>query len=236
MSRLAVRNKAHEILRAVTGIDIKRVRIGLTPYEDARRILSSQTPMLFDVGANTGQTIDDMRHVFPESEIHSFEPHGRIFSQLSSAHGHKARVHLNNVGLGSKPGHLPFNEHPMSVFSSFLPINRQRWGDYSSTVEVPVTTLDSYCSDKRVASIDVLKLDTQGFEMEILKGANAMLPKTKLLYLEITLAKYYEESPRFDSVYGFLADRGFEVVSFYDFHYGDNRLDWFDALLINPKA
>jgi hypothetical protein len=77
-----------------------------------------------------------------------------------------------------------------------------------------------------------LKSDTQGYDLEVLRGASRMLSEKRiaLIYLEVTFSRIYQGSPRFDEVYGFLADHGMALVSFYDMIYQHKLLSWTDAL------
>jgi len=82
----------------------------------------------------------------------------------------------------------------------------------------------------------LLKSDTQGFDLEVLKGADRMLAehRIRLIYLEIIFSKMYENLPRADKIYAFMADHGFELVSFYKTYFQNGRAGWTDALFIDP--
>jgi hypothetical protein len=97
---------------------------------------------------------------------------------------------------------------------------------------VPVCTMDVFCDENEIEHIDLLKSDTQGFDLEVLRGGERMFAekRVKLVYLEVTFAPLYEHLPRFDQLYGFLADRGFDLIGLYDFHYRNDKLGWADAL------
>src|SRR5207253_4668851 len=97
-----------------------------------------------------------------------------------------------------------------------------------------VRTIDSYCAERGITIIDILKSDTQGFDLEVIKGAARLLEQRRiqLIYMEITFSDMYKGLPRFDEIYGFLADRGFALVSFYDFYYQHGRAGWTDALFV----
>lgn len=64
--------------------------------------------------------------------------------------------------------------------------------------DVKVSTIDRYCADKKIERIDLLKSDTQGFELEVLKGARHMLVERRVgaIYVEITFAQLYDNLPR----------------------------------------
>jgi len=105
--------------------------------------------------------------------------------------------------------------------SSLLPLGRDGWGQISNQREIEVSTLDMYCSQNEIPFIDILKSDTQGFDVEVIKGAQGLLNarKIRLIYLEITFQELYQGIPRLDEIYRLISDQEFELVSFYKFYY-----------------
>lgn len=218
------------------GLDVRRTGLGQDPFEDIARFIGSQ-PVIFDVGANRGQTIDEVSRRFPGCTIHAFEPGQAAFASLSKTH-RRDRVRLNNVALGAAPARREFFEHSASDMSSFLELGQDARnhiaGDVSSKLEVEIQTVDRYCFENGIDRIDLLKSDTQGFDLEVLKGAQRMLREghVQMIYLEITFAKLYEQLPRPDDVYRFIVDHGFDLVSFYKFWHLNDRAGWTDALFV----
>jgi FkbM family methyltransferase len=216
--------------------------IGHDAYADIRSMVGSKLPVIFDVGANVGQTIDALRKVFPSPIIHAFEPGKAAFDFLLQTHSKLPYVRLNNLALGSKPGQQIFFEHSKSYHSSFLPLGPDPrpdgWGPISDQREIEVSTVDRYCMQHEIQFIDLLKSDTQGFDLEVLKGAQGLLNarKIRLIYLEIIFQKLYEGIPRLDEIYRFISDHGFELVSFYKCYYLNGRAGRTDALFIQPPV
>ena len=104
-------------------------------------------------------------------------------------------------------------------------------------IAVPVVTVDGYCGDNAVSRIDVLKIDTQGFDFEVLKGADRMLSNAqiRLVFMEVTFARLYEGLPRFDAIFGFLADRAYRLVAVYEPHRHNRILSWTDVMFASPE-
>lgn len=211
--------------------------MGLDPFRDMRRLVESPHPVIFDVGANSGQTIRSLRQRFPVGEIHAFEPAETAFAELQANCGHLPEVQLNQSALGSEPGEYEFYEMDSSPMSSFLPLGRDGWSRVVRTVRTKVTTLDDYCSSHGIESIEVLKSDTQGYDLEVLRGARRMLEagRVHLVYMEVNFAEIYESLPRLDEIFGFLADRGYALVSFYRFQFQHDRASWTDAMFVHPE-
>ena len=121
--------------------------------------------------------------------------------------------------------------------SSFLPLGKNGWGEVVNTTQVDVTTIDDYCREKNISHINLLKSDTQGFELEVLKGAIGMLKQNKVefIFLEINFVELYKNLPSFCDINGFLSQHGFKLLRFYDFSYYENALGWTDTLFYNPQ-
>ncbi len=223
------------------GYDIRRLSserdLGLDPFRDMRRLSARRRQLVvFDVGANVGQSVNRFRETLDDPIIHSFEPEPTTFSELRRRKGGVPGIHLNNFALGSSRGMAELNQNTNSDMSSILQPGTDSWGTIDGKTSVEVRTLDEYCDDHGVTHIDILKSDTQGYDLEVLKGAERLMAhgRIKLIYIEIIFSRMYEKLPRADEVYAYLADHGFSLVSFYEIHYQRERAGWADALFINP--
>jgi FkbM family methyltransferase len=193
-------------------------------------------PIVFDIGANVGQSIARFNELLPDSRIWSFEPSPATFRTLAANVGKLPDVTLENLGVGSETGtrELFENDHP--DMSSFLAPSETAWGKIVGRTSVPTTRLDDYCDAHGIGHIDVLKTDTQGYELEVLKGAERLIAanRIRLVAMEVIFSNMYEELPAFDVVYRHLVDRGFRLVAFYRFDIKDCVANWADCLFANP--
>jgi Methyltransferase FkbM domain len=91
--------------------------------------------------------------------------------------------------------------------SSLLRPARAAGGAVVAGTPVTVTTLDEYCAANGIERIDLLENDTQGYELEVLRGAESLMAagRIRLVYLELIFSEMYEGLPPFDLVYRFLA-------------------------------
>lgn len=222
------------------GYDIRAIHddsgLGRDPLWDIRALTrAGEHPLILDVGANRGQSIDEFRRLFHAPVMHSFEPSPETFRQLQARWTHPDVV-LNNVALGSRPDQRPFLENSHNDMSSFLALGPDGWGATEKRTTVPITTVDAYCAERQITAVDLLKIDTQGFELEVITGAEQMMARgaVHLVYLEIILSKMYDNLPGLDDIYRALTSRGFSLVSFYSFYYRDHRAAWTDALFVQP--
>jgi FkbM family methyltransferase len=224
------------------GYEIRRAhpeRIGRDPFNDMRRLTDSEGQViLFDVGANRGQTVASFRVHFPSSIIHAFEPSPSTFEHLKRHTAGIQNLHLRNIALGANCERKTLIENPQDTVSSLLsPGKDYRWENVSNQTDVDVRTIDNYCDVLGITHIDILKSDTQGFEYEVLKGGLDMLRhhKIHLIYIEMNFLDLYVGMPHFEEIYAFLKDLGFELVSFYNITWQESRLGWLDGLFIDPQ-
>lgn len=218
------------------GYNLSKIQVYDNPYDDIKRLLHNKsTPVIFDVGANVGQSIDQFLHHFPKSSIYSFEPGTKTFLELSSKYGNEKNICLENIAIGSKTQQKEFLENEYSDMSSFLEMDRLGWGKIDNTTLVDVTSIDNYCQAKNIPKIDILKSDTQGFELEVYKGAMEMMKSNniQLAYFEFIFSDLYKELPSFHDIYKLLTDNNFKLVNFYDFHYRAGLISWADLLFVN---
>ena len=226
------------LVRRYTGYDIHKYPPPLDYWADISEILSKVGSVTaFDVGANVGQTAHKLLQVFPTISIHAFEPSPSTFSELSQAFAGCNNVTLNNCGVGSQKSEMDFIENTFSDMSSFLEPGPQIWGDVKQRVKVPVITVDDYSVEKRIEHIHLLKIDTQGFEFEVIKGAAGMLAEGRidLVLTEITFGQLYEGLPRFDLVHAYLVQHGYRLTGVYDQARKRRILNWADMMFASPS-
>jgi len=214
---------------------------GIDPMRDMLRLTRlsglSSRPVVFDVGANIGDTVREFSFVFGNPLIHAFEPSPKTFQTLKANTSYIPAITLNNVGLGSSRNELSFHESEKSDMNSFLAPAKDCWVEQQSVQKLPVRTVDDYCLEHSIDRIDVLKSDTQGYDLEVLRGAERMLTsgRIRLVYLEIIFSEMYSGLPSLDEIYRHLCDRDFGLVTFYKFYYQRNRAGWTDALFAYDK-
>jgi FkbM family methyltransferase len=205
---------------------LKRIPLGDDPLADVRRIHGGEIRCVFDVGAHVGQSAALFSDRFPAACIHSFEPDPVSFQALSELAADYPRVTPVHAAAGDRAGHLPFFVNVFSQTNSLL-APRPDAGrfladaaglDVRQRISVPVLTLDRYCEQQRIDRIDLLKLDTQGFELRVLDGAAGLLARegVPLIYLEVGFVPLYEQQPLFPEVFQYLYARDYRLVWLYE--------------------
>ena len=193
--------------------------------------------VVLDVGAHHGWFFHCWQDWCPAARVHAFEPYPESFAAMSAEYGRDPRVTLNAVGVGSAPGRMPLRVMADSkVSNSFLPHRPQAWDEVRfrtgaiSQVDVPVTTLDDYCASAKIQSVYLLKIDVQGFELEVLRGAGATLPRVDHVLVESAIRPLYEGAARFTEVVDFMRDAGFHLMAMRQWHRGNHVLMETDML------
>jgi FkbM family methyltransferase len=192
--------------------------------------------VIFDVGAHKGQSTRFYRGHFPGSEIHAFEPDPDLFKELSTAMHGQQGVTLNNVALGSTPGPHRFFVISDSHMNSLLEPGPQIWGTVTRETTVEVVTLGDYCAGKGIESIGLLKIDTQGYDLEVLKGARRLLEagRISLVLTEILFADMYKDSGKIEDVFRLMREHRYKLSTFYNWHYRRHAVAGFcDALFVH---
>jgi len=152
------------------------------------RILVPTSPKVcIDIGANRG---DYSKHLLQQTSatVHAFEPHPVSFGelqQLQAEHGDRLKAHNLAMGSDNQAGTLNFNSRALGHASLSTEVNGVPYLSNSDSVEVQITTLDSWCEENEVMNIDLLKIDVEGFEDEVLVGARRVLEEIRPQFVQI---------------------------------------------------
>lgn len=180
---------------------------------------------IIDIGANNGQFLKVAHHFFPEAFIYSFEPIPRLFQRLNKFKSQN--IDVLNIAVGSSIGEFDFHLNSYSHVSSFLDISKENKTypkDSIETIRVKQDTLDNLSKSLVIRGITLLKLDVQGYEMEVLKGgANTIKTHINYIIVEANFVKLYENQPTFTELNSYLNELGFELKTMLDFNFGKDK-------------
>lgn len=156
-----------------------------------QRFITSDLPrlspgkILFDVGANVGDYSNFLKSTFPDADIYLFEPNPHSFEKIP-----KSYRHAFNIGFSSKKGRSKiyfYKDDAATTSASVIEgVISGRERPYASA-DIMLDTIDDFCVANEIDHIDFLKVDVEGYELEVLKGAQKMLPYIKVLQLEFNL-------------------------------------------------
>lgn len=157
-------------------------------------ILPLKNPVCFDVGANTGEFSKILAEFMPEAEIHAFEPHPNTFKNLQEFLSKYNNIRLNNFALSSSAGSAKLWDYNTEDGTSHASLTRESLirSETEKVVEVEIrmSTVDQYLKENSIEKVDFLKIDVEGHELDVLKGAEKSLKqgKIEILQLEFTQA------------------------------------------------
>ena len=211
----AARAYAERVLWALL-YRVKPLPWGLDFAQDlARRAPGVHVATIFDVGANVGQSALDFSRTFPEATIWSFEPFEAPFRELVRATVGK-RVRCFKLALGSEPGTASVVPDPQSTDSTIVAAADAEPDDRVEAVEV--TTLDHFTEEHAVDHVDLLKVDTEGFDLEVLKGAERCLRSHAVSFVEVEAGMNPENRKHvpFELVKSFLEEHGYVLFAVYE--------------------
>lgn len=207
--------------------------IGAELFADIDRVAGLKNiRTVFDVGANVGQTAQHYHYRFPDAEIYAFEPVENTFRELQrSAAGHP-RIHPEQCGMGAEPGEAVINVGSQNTNSSIL--HAQPDGKPET---IRIDSITHFAGERNIASIDFLKLDTEGYELHVLEGARPMLQQGRIsfIYVECEPFASNRNFVTLSSIGDFLVPLGYALFGIYDqthFWEGKRSIHYFNAVFI----
>ncbi|MCL4472140.1 MAG: FkbM family methyltransferase [Sulfuricella sp.] len=175
---------------------------------------------ILDVGANDGGYGKMLRRGGFTGSVLSFEPLADAHTRLmQAAKGDDAWQVAPRMAIGSSNGEIEINIAGNSTSSSILPMQALHesaapQSRYVGTEKVPLNRLDGVVHPFIGQSKNLLlKIDTQGYEMPVLEGADALLPRVHGIQLELSLVPLYEGQVLYKEIIDWLAGQGFELWS-----------------------
>lgn len=171
---------------------------------------SVAAPVVFDVGANVGDYSLLVHSFIPSARVYAFEPAAPVYQELTrklSAIGNGANLEAFNLGLSDEEKSVDLHSYTVegeavSLISSIdrrLPTQVVHV-EVSETERIEVRTLDSFCLAEGVERIDFLKLDVEGHEVAVLRGARGMLDRgaISMIQFEFGPANIYSRTYFYD--------------------------------------
>jgi len=169
---------------------------------------------IFDVGANIGEWTKLASGIMPEARIYSFEPSRNTFETLLKEDFSK-QVGLYNIGLGERNEIKDFfihinNSTLNSVFSRNIKEESSKQG--ARVEKVKFETLDSFCIKNNINNISFLKIDTEGNELSVLKGAEQYIKEGRISAIQFEYGgTYIEAKILLKDVFKFFEDKPYNI-------------------------
>jgi FkbM family methyltransferase len=193
----------------------------LDPMTRRMRIFRArEIELVLDVGANRGQYGAWLRSAGFQGRIVSFEPLRAPFAGLANAARGDAGWECHRIALGAMPAHArAMNVSADSVSSSMLSLHHRTLAlepetACAATEHVDVTTLDDFVPRLQLSRARTsLKIDVQGYELEVLRGSRRSLERMSVIETEVSLVHSYVGQALLSEIVGFLDERHFHLVS-----------------------
>jgi FkbM family methyltransferase len=164
--------------------------------------------VVVDVGAYIGEWTRDLKRIFPCSRILMVEPQPGHLNRLGALASALDGVELAPVLLGAQES-VGIAFHMCESASSVLTESAR--STVTNTISVPMTTLDKLTANTVFARPDFIKLDVQGYELEVLRGAVLGLASAEAVLMEVNLLGILDGAPLFHEATQFMSERGFQV-------------------------
>lgn len=210
-----------KLLRGI-GIDIRLVST-IQKKEALHHLWLQQSDIqcIFDVGANQGQFATQIRQYFPHTDIYSFEPIDTCFYSLQQRFQSDPHFKVFQYAVGDENTETTFHLNESSPSSSLLKMQPAHYQNYPGTQKtvdqkVAVRTLDSLFPDWPADKKILLKIDVQGYEYQVLKGAAQLLRHVEVILAEVMFEELYESQSTFDQLNDLLREHGFRYHGQYD--------------------
>ena len=210
-----------KIFSGITGYWIHKIEtlpVGADLFIDIhKRINYGPLYTMFDVGANTGQTREWFRNNEHQAKIYCFEPVLQPFEELKKrVSGDKYCVN-ENFALGEIPG-----KKIVSLFEEYSTYNSLKNElmnqDRDAAKEtITIDTLDNYCKKNAISKIDLLKIDTEGYEMNVLKGGEQILESGSVpfIFCETGFLIKNKRNTNFSELTEWLANKNYYFFGMY---------------------
>ena len=201
------------------GYDLTRYQPNRHPFARLMQLMKTyETGLVLDVGANEGQYAQELRANGYRGRIVSFEPLEAAFGVLARAAANDPLWEVQRLALGAAPGksviHVAGNSTSSSLLG-MLPTHEAAapQSKYIATQEIEVATLDEVLPRLGAWQGAIwLKIDTQGYEAEVLKGAPESIGRIGCVQLEMSLVPLYDGSQTFEDLLRWMLERKFRLI------------------------
>ncbi len=197
----------------------------VAPALEHRKVLAKiNHSTLIDVGANKGQFSLVANQIAPNSTTFAFEPLSTPASKFKQVFHNNPNITLHQLAISDTEGESLIHVSQKADSSSLLPIGKLQNQIFPGTKESHTETiitkrLDSVLSKDQIKAPALLKLDVQGFELQALRGCEALLNCFEHVYVECSFVELYESQSLADEVIEFLQTRGFKLKGIYNTFY-----------------
>jgi len=152
--------------------------------------------VVFDIGANIGKWSICVLQEKSNIDLHLFEPTPKIYQLLNDTFPFTENIHLNNEAVSDNINNaIPFYNYSdnsgLSTFHRRFSVEKSPTIKQPKVIQVKITTIDHYCLLNGISKINFIKIDTEGNEYNVIKGANFMLKDNKIDFMQFEYGGTY---------------------------------------------
>ncbi len=228
----------------------KNPNIGFIVYEVIRKIkrlknrseldnfhrlkkLGFNPQSIFDVGANRGEWSKNLIEIFKDSNFFLFEPQVEMepFLKRFTDNNKGSKYFITALGESEKTEEIGI--WPGYYGTTFLHDNLNL-----EKRKINIQSINFLLENNLVPIPDILKMDVQGFEMDILRGSTSCFNKTEIIILETYLYSFLSNQPIFSEIVSYMYDNGYVIFDFEPFNRnkGTKMLRYFDTIFIKKDS
>ena len=190
---------------------------GIAATIELENMISSINPeTIIDIGSNKGQFILLVEQLFPNKIIHSFEPLAEILDIQRKFFNRNKNIFFYNFALGSSSSIRKFFITRRKDSSSFLKIsenkNKSKYYEINTEKNIQIKSLDEVLINWEIKKPILMKIDVQGYELEVLKGSENMLKKVEYILIEVSENEMYKDQPLSNEIINFLQNRNYQIL------------------------
>jgi len=183
---------------------------GLTCFFEAIQQAGFAPRHIVDVGANHGNWTRSAIRFFPDAQYTLVEPQDELKADIQDLLGRGHKVRWVNVAVGDKPGTLPLTIASHDHSSTLALSENEARASGARQMPVQVSTLNELIAPGKAPFPDMVKIDSEGFDLKVLAGASNLLGKTEIFLAEAMVCGPYENSAL--EVMQFMASAGYRLI------------------------
>ena len=199
---------------------VKAPHKGLDICQDIIRFLPEiDIKVIFDVGANVGQSASEYAFWFPNASIYCFEPSKENFSKLRRNIASHNRTVAFQLALGSVSGTgIMETNNNIGVMSRLTPLKEDPPVSDEDNELTKITTINELCKEQKIDRINYLKIDTEGHDLEVITGADELLNEKRIDIIEVEagMNPMNDWHVSYQSIQEKLASYGYYPFGFYE--------------------
>jgi FkbM family methyltransferase len=186
--------------------------------------LEKKSILVFDIGAHKGEFISFINKNFTISKAYCFEPNPKVFEILKKKNNSNNKIELFNCGASHNSGSIFFNENIESSSSSINELNKNSnyykkkffllnffgSNDVTKKIKINVVTLNDFIIKNKLKEIDLLKIDTEGYEYQVLMGLKDKINIINIIHFEHHFDDMIIKDYKLSNIHNLLINNGFE--------------------------